>query len=444
MKILRSKQMKNEITIIFKIAMPLVAALLAERGMQFIDTMMMGWLGATALAAGALGTALFVTAMVFSVGVLSCVGIFIVRAKVCDSRALNLNLQHGIYLALAIAFPCMLFLWFVPYFLARIGENSLVMTDTVLLLHSMVWGFPALLLFFVLREFLSAFSLTFIVMLISLVALPLTFAANYILIYGKFHLPALGIAGIGYGAAFVMWFMFVGLLVYCFKHPLVKDHVVVKQFKFDREIFTDMLSTGMPIGLLFLLALLMGYFGVTALAAHQIALLCVNIAYSLPLGLAIATSLRIGHAAAAKNLLQVKKIALIIFGIVLFTSACMAVFFVLSAHFLVKLFLEKQTSHYAQVQQLATTFINIAAFFLCFDALQSVASGTLRGLKDTFVPMLLSIACYWVLGFGSAYYLSMYTQLGARGIWYGLTIGLGSTALVLILRFFNKVSEQSL
>jgi MATE family multidrug resistance protein len=231
MKILRSKQMKNEITIIFKIAMPLVAALLAERGMQFIDTMMMGWLGATALAAGALGTALFVTAMVFSVGVLSCVGIFIVRAKVCDSRALNLNLQHGIYLALAIAFPCMLFLWFVPYFLARIGENSLVMTDTVLLLHSMVWGFPALLLFFVLREFLSAFSLTFIVMLISLVALPLTFAANYILIYGKFHLPALGIAGIGYGAAFVMWFMFVGLLVYCFKHPLVKDHVVVKQFR---------------------------------------------------------------------------------------------------------------------------------------------------------------------------------------------------------------------
>jgi MATE family multidrug resistance protein len=439
---------KREIASLLKIALPLVAAVLAQNGMQLIDTIMMGWLGSTALAAGALGSALYIAIVLFCMGVLSAVGIFIVRAKVLDhSSAINLNLQHGIYLACLLAIPCMLIIWFIPYALLRMGEDPAVIKDVVLLLHGLVWGFPGSLLFVVLREFVSAFSLTFIIMTISMLAVPLTFLVNYILIYGKYHFPALGIAGIGYGAATVNWLMFLALLAYSIKHVAIKDHILVKQFKFNAIIFSDMIYMGIPSGLLFLLeagmflatALLMGYFGVAALAAHQIALSCVNIAYTLPFGLAMATALQIGHAVAAKNLVQAKRIAIISLSIVLVTSACIAVIFSLSSNLLVNLFLANKSNHFQEVHQFATTFINIAVFFLCFDALQSVANGALRGSKDTLVPMLLSIGCYWMLGVGSAYYLSMYTHFGASGIWYGLTLGLGSTAIMLMSRFFRKL-----
>jgi MATE family multidrug resistance protein len=442
------KTYKNDITAIFSIALPLVAALLSQRGMQFIDTVMMGWLGPPALAAGTLAGAIYITILLFAMGILSAVGIFIVRGKAFnDSLAVNLNLQHGIYLALLLSIPCMLIIWFMPYALSYLGEDALVIKDTISLLHSLMWGIPGELLFLVMRELLSAFSLTLIVMVISLISIPLTFLANYILIYGKFHFPALGIAGIGYGGSAVMWFMFLGLLFYSKQHRLIKDYMIVKQYKFDRVVLSDMLRLGVPSGILLLLeagmflvtVLIMGHFGVAALAAHQIALLCVNVAYMLPLGLAMAGALQVGHAYASKNLVQVKRTALLSFGIVLIISASFALIFTFCSNFLVNLFLEKNSSQAPAVHQLAISFIHIAVFFLCFDALQSVASGVLRGLKDTFVPMLLSIVCYWVLGVGGAYYLSMYTSLGARGVWFGLSIGLASTAIVLILRFFKKL-----
>ncbi len=439
---------KNELHAIIIIALPLMAAFLAERGMQFIDSVMMGWLGSTALAAGALGTALFFTTIIFCMGVLSAIGVFIVREK-SGGLMSNINsiVQQGFYLALFLSLPCILFLWFVPWLLLKIGEDPAVVASTSLLLRGMVWGLPGFLLFLVLREFISAFSLTMVVMVVSFLSIPLTFAANYVFIYGKFHLPAFGIAGIGYGGSVVMWFMFFSLLIYSKKHVILKKHLVLMPFEFNRAKFNDILHIGLPSGALFLVeagmflvtTILMGYFGVAALAAHQIALQCTNIAYAIPIALSIATALRVGHAAGAKDYAHARSSALISFGMALLVSLIVVVIFVFASGFLVSLFLEKGVEDYQEVYRFAVIFLNIAAFFLCFDAMQSVANGALRGLRDTFVPMLFSIGCYWVLGIGSAYYLSMHTPLKASGVWFGLLFGLGSTAFILMLRFFRRI-----
>jgi len=442
---------KHEMQPIVSIALPLMTALLAQRGMQFIDTVMMGWLGPTALAAGAMGTSLFVTTILFCTGVLSAIGIFIVRAKGSDNLTdIKFIMQHGFCLALLLSIPCMLIIWFIPYILLSLSENQLVVKETVLLLHGMVWGLPGFLLFLVLREYIAAFALTRVVMMVSLFSIPLTFVANYILIYGKYNFPKLGIAGIGYGGTAVMWFMFLCLLVYSIKHPVLRKHIVLQPFKFNHITFRDMLHIGIPSGALFLLeagmflstTIMMGYFGVAALAAHQIALQCVNIVYTLAVALSMATALQIGHAVGVKNPAQVQRTALLSFSIALLLSAIIAIIFICATNFLVSLFLEKGANNFKEVYKLATAFIKIAAFFLCFDAMQSVANGALRGLKDTFVPMLLSIGCYWVLGIGGAYYLSMYTSLNADGIWYGLTLGLCSTAIILVLRFCRKLTNM--
>ncbi len=444
---------KTEINAIIIIALPLMAAFLAERGMQFIDSVMMGWLGPTALAAGALGTALFFTIIIFCMGVLSAVGVFIVREKGAGTLSnIKSIMHHGLYLAFFLSLPCMLVLWFTPLMLLRIGEDPIVVADTALLLHGMVWGLPGFLLFLVMREFIAAFSLTMVVMIVSLISIPLTFAANYVLIYGKYHLPALGIAGIGYGGSLVMWFMFLCLLLYSKKHILLKEYLVLKSLQFNRRKFNDMLHIGLPSGALFLVeasmfltsSILIGYFGVAALAAHQIAMQCTNIAYAIPIALSVATAMRVGHAAGAKDFVKARQTAVISFSIAFLISVVVVVIFIYQSNFLVSLFLEKGSQDFKEVHRLAVLFLSIAAFFLCFDAMQSVANGALRGLRDTFVPMLFSIGCYWVLGIGSAYYLSMHTHLGASGVWYGLVFGLGSTAVILMLRFFRKVKFERL
>ena len=135
-----------------------MAAFLAQRGMQFIDTVMMGWIGPTALAAGALGTAFFLAILLFCMGVLSAIGIFIVRAKGADNISdIKSTMQHGFCLALILSVPCMLMIWLVPRILLSIGEDPLVVADTTLLLHGMVWGFPGFLLFLLLFNILSLF-----------------------------------------------------------------------------------------------------------------------------------------------------------------------------------------------------------------------------------------------------------------------------------------------
>jgi MATE family multidrug resistance protein len=442
----------HEIKSTMTLALPLIAAFLAQKGMQFIDTLMMGWLGPSALAAGALGTGLFVTTLVFCMGTLSAVGVFIARAKGAhDDVDLQSNLRHGIVLALCLSIPSMILIWFAPHLLTLIGQNQEVVDNVSRLLHGLVWGLPGFLLFLVFREFISVFALTRTVMLVAFSSLPLTFGLNYVFIYGTYGLPKLGIAGIGFAGAIIMWFMFLCLLIFSSSHSLLKNHVSFKSFKFDLNKIFDMLYIGVPSGSLFVLeagmflaaATLMGYFGVSALAAYQIAMQWAIISYSIPFALSMATALQVGHAMGEKNPSHAKRLAFINLGLGLLISALVAIIFITCPDTLIKIF-SNYNEHSLQTTNLAVTFLTIAAIFQCMDAVQGIANGALRGFKDTLIPMLLSAGCYWLLGVGSAYYLSFHTDLKARGIWYGLTLGICSVGIVLVLRLLKKIQHEEL
>ena len=221
-------------------------------------------------------------------------------------------------------------------------------------------------------------------------------------------------------------------------------------FKLDRHKIIDMLSIGIPSGALsvfesgmFLSAtIMMGYFGVNALASFQIVMQCTNIVYAIPFALSMATALQVGHAAGAKNLVQAKPIFLINLSLVLVSSSVVAIIFIFFPAVCVTIFLIPGEDNYNQISQMAISFILIAAIFQCFDALQSLANGALRGLKDTLVPMILSLGCYWLLGVGSAYFFAFHTHLKGKGIWYGLTLGMSSVAIVLLVRFFIRLKKE--
>lgn len=161
---------------IIELSLPLTAAFLAQKSMQFIDTMMLGWIGPDALAAGALSVATYMTILVFCRGVLSAVGINVAQHRGTNNRRhVQLLMQQASYLVLILCVPCMLLIWYSPAFYLLAGQNRVVVENSQLLLHSLVFGFPGMLFFFLYREFISAFALTRIIMLVSLVSIPLTF-----------------------------------------------------------------------------------------------------------------------------------------------------------------------------------------------------------------------------------------------------------------------------
>jgi len=436
----------HEIKATLSIAFPLIAAFLAQKSMQFIDTIMMGWIGPLALAAGAIGTAVFVTILVFCMGTLSAVGVFIARARGENKGSdIQLYLINGMWLALLLSIPCVMVMWVAPHFLIR-NENQDVLNNAVLLLHGLSLGMPGYLLFLIFREFISAFALTRVVMLVTLASIPLTFILNYILIYGKFAFPALGVSGIGYAGAIVMWLMFFGLFIYSIRHPQLNKYIHFKRLELSP--IKDMLFIGLSSGTFFLLesgmflcaVVMMGHFGVDELASFQIAMQCANFAYAIPFALSMTTALQVSHAVGAKEYFRLKPIIFQNFYLGLFFSIIIAACFILFPDFFIKIFLENE-SNYPKTIQIASSFLIIAAFFLCFDAIQTIACGILRGLKDTFIPMVLSVGCYWIIGVSSAYYFSFYTSFGAKGIWYGISLGITSLGIVFTIRLFQKLKR---
>ncbi len=441
----------QQIKITTQLTLPLLAAFLAQKGMQLIDTIMMGWIGPEALAAGALGTAIFMTVTMFCRGIISAAGIFIVRARgAAQSDEIKSYLQQSVYLALLLSIPCMLTLWAVPSILIILGQQPAIVIKTKALLYGLVWGVPGFMLFLVYREFISAFSLIRIVMVVTLGSLPLTFMANYLLIYGKLGLPALGITGIGCATALVMWFMFFCLWIYSKKHPNLKPYVTAKRLPLEWRKIIDLLRIGVPSGisavldsLMFLAAAMMvGYFGVVALASFQIAMQWVSIAFNVPLALGIITSLQIGHAIGSGDAIQAKRAASVGLAMTLIISVILVMPFFLAPEALVRVFLSTSEPGYQQILATAASFLAVAALFQCFDALQVVTNAILRGYKDTMMPMVYNLGCYLLIGIGGGYYLSFHTTIGAIGVWYGLTLAICSAAILLLWRFFSRLKQE--
>ncbi len=441
----------HETKMMLQLALPLLAAMLSQKGMQLIDTIMLGQLGIYALAAGALGITIFMTILVFCIGTLSAIGIYIARAIGANElNDIKINLHQGFYLAFLLMIPGMWVLWQAPNFLLWIGEDTNVVAATTTLLRGFIIAVPGVLCFLVLREFVAAFSLTRIIMMITFFALPLTYVANITLIYGKWGFPALGIAGIGYAIAIVQWSMFFSLLIYCLWHPRLKTHLRNINWRQTHwQIMWDMARIGVPSGMILILdvgmcliaVIMMGYFGETALAAHQIAIQCSSIAFTFPFAISIATALRVGNAMGAKNMLQAKQATYIGLTLGIAISVIIAFLFFFIPHWFVQVFVSN-TEEINGLYAFASKLLMIAAFFQCADAVQIILNGALRGFKDTFVPMILSIICYWVLGVGSAYYLTFYTSIGVFGAWYGLTLGVCSAGFALSWRYARRFKRE--
>jgi MATE family multidrug resistance protein len=266
----------------------------------------------------------------------------------------------------------------------------------------------------------------------------------YALIYGAFGLPRLDLLGAGLATTFVNAAMCMAAIWVCYtRRPFRKYRVLGRFWRADWELMRKLLTIGLPIsggfmlewGLFSSAALLVGWIGTTALAAHQIALQVAAILFMIPFGISLAATVRVGHAVGRRDPVAARRAG---FGALalgtVFMTATTAIIVALR-HDVPLLFIGDQTDA-AGTADLAATLLLVGATFFVTDGVQGVAAGALRGFNDTRVPMVFAAISFWLIGFPSAYGLGFTAGLGAVGIWIGFSIAVGTFALLLVWRFY--------
>jgi multidrug resistance protein, MATE family len=425
------------------LAAPLVLAQLAQNGMSVVDTLMVGRLGPRDLAGIALGGSTFTFVLILCMAVLFAVGPMVAQAHGArrpeDAARAT---RQGLWMALALSVPGVIVFLEAGPLLVLTGQDAVTAAVSADYLRAMAWGFPFALAFTALRGFLEGQGDTRPILIVAALGVGLNVVANEALMFGRLGLPRLGLVGTGYATSIVYAVMVLLIAAYL-RARYRQFRVFAGMRQPDPGTLRELVRIGWPIsftlgfevGLFWLTALLMGRFGDAALAGHQIALQSASTTFMVPLGISIATGVRVGQAAGRGDPNGVVRGG--VAGITLsgLFMACAAALFWLEPDAVIGLYLPVHAPGNAAVVAFARRFLAIAAIFQVFDGTQVSASGALRGLKDTRVPMLLTLIAYWVVGVPVGVWLAFGTGAGSAGLWFGLVAGLGTAAALLASRF---------
>ncbi|WP_088894218.1 MATE family efflux transporter [Leptolyngbya ohadii] len=441
---LTRSQLNTEIRACLTLALPLAGAQLAQAATGFADTVMMGLLGSEVLAAGGLGATTFQGCLLVSSSIVSAVSPIAASAfGAGKTQELGKIVRQGMGLAVLLSVPIVVLLAFSRPLFLWLGQEESVAVQSEAYLKAIVWGFPAGLGFAVLRHFVSALSEPRPVIVIMVCGTIFNIFGNYVLMFGKLGLPALGLAGIGYASSLSLWGMFVALLLYC-RQPRYRKYGLFRDlYQFEGRLLRELLHIGIPLGILTaaeaglftVTTFLMGQLGTVTLAAHQIALQTAAITFMIPLGISFATTILVGQRMGQQDLRGARLAGFTGMGLGVVFMAAMALLFWTVPEAIVSLYLNVNDSGNREVVLLAGQLLGVAAMFQIVDGLQVTAVGALRGLKDTRIPMLIGLLAYWGMGLSCGYWLGLRLGYGGVGLWWGLAIGLAFAAGILTWRF---------
>jgi len=431
-----------------RLAAPLVGGQLAGVGMNFVDTVMAGRLGSVTLGAVAIGASSWSAALLFLTGVLMVVQASVAHLEGAGRRSdIAGYMMQAIWVALAIAFAVILLLRSFGPILKWIDVQPELVPDALGYLSMLTWGIPGLALYLVFRFLSEGVEDTRPTFTIGLLGLLVNIPANALLMFGGLGIPALGARGCGLATSIVWWCQCLAMGAYLLRSARHRDLHLFRtwQLPIGSEI-REILRVGLPIGGAVFLeasmfsaaALLVGSIGTRETAGHQIALNVSSLSFMVPLGIAMATTVRVGQADGRDDpagVVQVARAGLFL------TLICQLV-----AASLMLLFPRWITSIYtdeAPVLEIGAYLLGFAALFQLPDGLQVSAAGSLRGLRDTRVPLLMTLVAYWGVGIPLGYWLAIVRGDGPAGLWLGLTAGLTVAAVLLGTRFYSLARNRS-
>ncbi|WP_119391102.1 MATE family efflux transporter [Phyllobacteriaceae bacterium SYSU D60012] len=441
---------RENIVATLQLAWPMVLTNLAQTAMIVTDVVFIGRLGPQALAASSLAVNIYHTFTFFAFGLVSAVAPMVAREKGArrhEVREIRRIVRQGLWTVIAVSIPAILLLWHGDRFLLAIGQEPALSAEAGKYLRALVWALPSFLGFVVLRFFISALERPQWAFVIAIGGILLNALGNWLLVFGNWGFPALGLVGSGLASAIATLLMFIGMAaVVTFDRHFRRYHVLGRFWQADWSRFKAIWRLGLPIGLIIAFetsvfnaaAFLMGWLGEAELAAHAIAIQIAAITFMTPLGMAQAATVRVGLAYGAGDALGAARAGWSAFILGTGFMVLMAALLISVPQFLVGIFLDVHRPGNLPVLALATSFLIVAAIFQIADGAQVLAAGMLRGLHDTRVPMWYAAIGYWCIGLPLSACLSQLTPLRGVGVWIGLAAGLAAVAVLMVQRWLRR------
>jgi MATE family multidrug resistance protein len=437
-----------ELSETLKLAAPIAMTQLGQIAMMTTDLAMIGRLGPEAVAAASLAHTVLFVSFTVGMGLVSAVAPLAAQAfGARDPHLIRRSLRVGLWAALLISLPLMALRFWAEQILLKLGQSPSTAHHAQEYLAGLVWTILPALWFMAIRGFMSAINRPEPVLWITLAAIPANALLVYLLLFGAFGLPPLGLFGAGLGTTIVNIGMFVAVVWFAtYRRPFRKYHVFGHFWHIDGPLMWRLIVIGAPISISFLLeyglfgaaGLLMGLISTTALAAHQIALQVAAILFMVPFGISMAATVRVGHAIGRGDAGAVRRAGYVATWLGIVLAAVLTLAVIIGRFGIAELFLGESTDATAE---LSATLLLVGSTFFIADAIQTIAAGALRGMNDTRVPLLFAILSYWLIGFACACWLGFWTPSGAVGVWIGLSIGTAVYAVLLLLRFRSLASK---
>lgn len=426
------------------LAIPVILAQVAQTSMGFVDTVMAGGYSATDMAAVAIGTSIWLPAILFGHGLLLALTPVVAQLNGSGRRdKVAHQIRQGFWLAGIVSVLIMVVLWNAGYIIYAMHNIDPHLADKAVgYLRALLWGAPGYLCFQVMRNQCEGLAKTKPGMVMGFIGLLINIPVNYIFIYGHLGMPELGGVGCGVATASVYWVMFLCMRAYVRRASSMRDirHIKGKTGP-DWPVMKRLVQLGLPIALalffevtLFaVVALLVSPLGITDVAGHQIALNFSSLVFVLPLSLAAAVTIRIGYRLGQGSTLMAQTAARTGLGVAVTMAAFTAILTVLFREHIARLYNDNPA-----VVTLASQLMLLAAVYQISDSIQVIGSGVLRGYKDTRSIFFITFTAYWVLGLPIGYLLALtdylVTPMGPAGFWWGFIIGLTAAAVMMLMR----------
>lgn len=431
-----------------QLALPVVLSQIGQVTVMLVDNMMVGHVGTTELAASSFANNVFMIGMYFGMGITygltPLVGNAYGEGKL---RIVAAWLKNGMLTHLVASLVLTMIMFAIYFLLPFLGqpENVLAASKPYYLLLCASY-FP-LMLFFSAKQFFEGIGNTKIAMNITLTSNVINVAVNYILIFGKFGFPEMGLNGAGVGTLAARVTMPLIFLLYILKIPSFKRYFLIGQLEpLAKTRIISVLKIGIPIAFQLIVevitfsagAVMMGWLGETPLAAHQVAIGLAAFTYMISLGVSQATTIRVSHQMGIKDFKALRKAAYASTHLVLIFMLSMGVIFVIFRNYLPFLFTEDKN-----VVLIAAQLLIVAAIFQLFDGLQVVMLSALRGMADVKLPMLFAFLAYLCIGIPTSYIFAFLLDFGPQGIWFGYLVGLGIAGILFYLRFRHNLRKRA-
>jgi multidrug resistance protein, MATE family len=430
------------------LALPIMAGMVSQMLMGLADTVMVGHVGVVPLAAASFVNAVAHLPLVFGLGLLSSIAVLTSQAygarKPDEAGEI---LRHGLLVSVATGFLAALSLFALHPLLPLMGQPPEVVAEagSYLLLFGTSL-FPALVAHGC-KQFAEALKHPWAPTFVMLGGVLLNVFLNWILIFGHWGAPAMGLRGAGWATVIARLVMALALAFYVLRAPALRTfQPALWRATWSRARFLNLFKLGWPVAgqhfcevsAFAFAAIMMGWISANAIAAHQIAITCAAMSFMFVLGLGAAACIRVGHAYGARQFTRMRRIGLGAVGLAAGIMALFGVLFMVAGQPIASWFITSPA-----VVNLTAQLLIVAAIFQIADGVQVTSISALRGLGDVRMPALIAVLAYWVLAVPLGAWLAFRAHWGAVGIWTGLATGLGVAAIGLAWRFHRQTNRAA-